>query len=124
MQEPIIIDISNLAQQIYVYGTMTWQGSIRFINSFPSPRRAGLFPLISILSVEGDGVIAFNGLQIHGNEPSPLFRQNDPFWDVYQNDSAFAPQPSMYTRVNDDALVMHNWTFNKTAWVLRSQVRG
>ena len=63
------------------------------------------------------------GLQIHGNEPSPLFNDNDPFWEVYQNDSSFAPQPNQYSRVDSNTLVMHDWTFNKTAWVLKSQVR-
>jgi hypothetical protein len=38
---------------------MVWQGSIKFINSFNSPRRGGLFELVSVLSVEGDGLIAF-----------------------------------------------------------------
>jgi hypothetical protein len=63
------------------------------------------------------------GLQIAGNEPSPLFDHSNPFWDVYQNDSRFVPQPSQYTVVDSQALVLHNWTFNKSAWVLRSQVR-
>jgi hypothetical protein len=53
------VDVNNLQQQIYVYGEMRWEGNIKFINSFPSQRRAGLFPLISILSVEQDGIIAF-----------------------------------------------------------------
>jgi hypothetical protein len=57
--KPIIVDVNNLQQQIYVYGQMHWEGNIKFINSFPSQRRAGLFPLISILSVEHDGIIAF-----------------------------------------------------------------
>jgi hypothetical protein len=52
------VDVNNLQQQIYVYGQMHWEGNIKFINSFPSQRRAGLFPLISILSVEKDGIIA------------------------------------------------------------------
>jgi hypothetical protein len=163
---PVVVDVNNLLQQVYVYGRMSWQGSIRFINSFPSPRRAGLFPLISILSVERDGVIEFKvrrqhqhlrgsrgqrggvdvaalgalavcdvltaccvmlccavqGVHIHGNEPSPLFDTSDAFWSVYQNDSAFVPQPSDYERVAPNALILSNWTFNKTPWVLRSQV--
>jgi hypothetical protein len=57
--KPIIVDVNNLQQQIYVHGQMHWEGNIKFINSFPSQRRAGLFPLISILSVEHDGIIAF-----------------------------------------------------------------
>ena len=56
---PIVVDVSNLQQQIYVYGEMRWEGNIKFVNSFPSQRRAGLFPLISVLSVEQDGIIGF-----------------------------------------------------------------
>jgi len=56
---PIVVDVNNLLQQVYVYGSMVWQGSIKFINSFPSPRRGGLFSLVSVLSVEGDGVVEF-----------------------------------------------------------------
>jgi hypothetical protein len=59
VSKPIIVDVNNLQQQIYVYGEMRWEGNIKFINSFPSQRRAGLFPLISILSVEQNGIIAF-----------------------------------------------------------------
>jgi hypothetical protein len=36
---------------------MTWQGTIKFINSFPSPRRAGLWVLVSVLSIEQAGRI-------------------------------------------------------------------
>lgn len=57
--QPIIVDVNNLQQQIYVYGEMRWEGNIKFVNSFPSQRRAGLFPLISVLSVEQDGIIGF-----------------------------------------------------------------
>lgn len=58
-QDPVIVDINNALQQVYVYGSMVWAGSIKFINTFPSPRRGGLFALVSVLSVEGDGVIEF-----------------------------------------------------------------
>lgn len=58
-EEPVIVDINNALQQIYVSGSMIWQGSIKFINTFPSPRRGGMFALISVLSVEGDGVVEF-----------------------------------------------------------------
>lgn len=66
------MDVNNLLQQVYVYGTMEWQGSIKFINSFPSPRRGGLFPLISVLSVEGDGMVAFKVRQYAGFCRQPL----------------------------------------------------
>lgn len=56
-KRPIIVDINNLQQQIYVYGEMHWEGDIKIINSYPSPRRGGLFPLISIMSVEENGTI-------------------------------------------------------------------
>jgi hypothetical protein len=58
-QDPVIVDVNKALQQVYVYGEMVWQGSIKFINSFNSPRRGGLFELVSVLSVEGDGLIAF-----------------------------------------------------------------
>lgn len=58
-QDPIIVDINNALQQVYVYGTMVWAGSIKFINTFPSPRRGGLFALVSVLSVEGNGTVEF-----------------------------------------------------------------
>ena len=64
------------------------------------------------------------GLQIHGNEPGPLFQPDDPYWSVYQNSTEFTPQPYQYSVVDSRALVMHNWTFNKTAWVIKSQVRS
>jgi hypothetical protein len=62
------------------------------------------------------------GLHIHGNEPSPMFNPDDPYWYVYQNDSRFVPQPGMYTKIDSYAVIIKDWTFNKTAWVLRSQV--
>lgn len=59
--EPIIVDCNNVFRlmhgPLYVWGNMTWQGSIKFINSFPSPRRGGFWALISVLSIENDGVI-------------------------------------------------------------------
>lgn len=62
------------------------------------------------------------GLQIHGNEPSPLFQPDDPYWKTYWNDTAFVPQLDMFTRIDSNNLIMHDWTFNKSAWVLASQV--
>jgi hypothetical protein len=58
-QDPIIVDINNAMQQVYVFGTMVWAGSIKFINTFPSPRRGGMFALVSVLSVEGNGSVEF-----------------------------------------------------------------
>lgn len=63
---PVIVDVNYLQQQIYVYGFMRWAGNIKFINSYPSPRRAGLFPLISILSVEEDGIVEFEVRRTRG----------------------------------------------------------
>jgi hypothetical protein len=54
---PIVVDVNNIFRQVYVWGNMSWQGSIRFKNSFPSPRRGGLWALISVLSIEQAGVI-------------------------------------------------------------------
>jgi hypothetical protein len=54
---PIIVDVNNKFRQVFVWGNMSWQGSIKFINSFPSPRRGGLWALISVLSIEQAGAI-------------------------------------------------------------------
>lgn len=56
-EAPIIVDANNVFRQVYVSGRMTWQGTIKFINSFPSTRRAGLWVLISVLSIEDAGRI-------------------------------------------------------------------
>jgi hypothetical protein len=53
------VDVNNLLPQVYVYGVMEWQGSIKFVNSFPSPSRGGMFAIVSVLSAERDGVIGF-----------------------------------------------------------------
>ncbi|WIA08255.1 hypothetical protein OEZ85_007699 [Tetradesmus obliquus] len=122
--QPIIVDVNNLQQQIYVYGEMRWEGNIKFVNSFPSPRRAGLFPLISVLSVEQDGIIGFKDLQIHGNEPCPLFNLNDPFWDRYGNSPLspqFVPQQGDFELRSQYEVLLLHWKFNKTAWVTNSQ---
>jgi hypothetical protein len=219
-QEPIIVDINNVAQMIYVSGRMAWQGSIKFINSAMLARRGNLFQLLSVLSVVGNGVVVFKvcavwrpmqwpvgsvtwvrsqvaaaagcvrplrwtakvslvlsrchvgseqllklvvgieqmvwgsqlhepaclqaaqrdvlccavlccalhlsfpqGLQIHGQEPSPLFRPDDPFWHLYDNVSV-APASKQYTLIDSHTMWIHNWMFNKTAWVLRTRVGG
>lgn len=57
---PIVVDANNVFRQVYVDGHMTWQGTIKFINSFPSIRRAGLWVLISVLSIEDAGRICMN----------------------------------------------------------------
>jgi hypothetical protein len=60
-------------------------------------------------------------VHVHGYEPTPLFNEEDPYWEVH-NDSRFAPQPSNYERLNLTAMMMKTWLFNKTAWLLHSQV--
>lgn len=62
------------------------------------------------------------GVHIEGREPSPLFNQHDPYWEVH-NDSAFAPQPQQYVHVSDTAMIAPYWLYNRTAWLLHSQVR-
>jgi hypothetical protein len=57
--DPIIVDTNRLGQFICVYGYMLWQGNIKFTNIEPPPRRAFLYPLVSSLSVEQDGIVAF-----------------------------------------------------------------
>jgi len=61
------------------------------------------------------------GVSIHGYEPSPLFNEQDPYWEVHNN-SAFAPQPNQYTRLNNNTMIMNKWIYNRTAWLLQSQV--
>ena len=53
------VDFAHLGQSVFVYGYLRWQGGLRLINSLPSARRAFLYPLIGALSVEEDGVVAF-----------------------------------------------------------------
>eukprot|EP00879_Flechtneria_rotunda_P008456 GHRR01008858.1.p1 GENE.GHRR01008858.1~~GHRR01008858.1.p1 ORF type:complete len:979 (+),score=314.62 GHRR01008858.1:172-3108(+) len=120
-RRPIIVDINNKQQQIYVYGRITWSGTIKFINSFPSPRRAGLAPLISVLSVEQDGIISFQDVQMHNSEPGPLFNEHDPFWEQYDRNPAFVPQPGQLVHLDSNSLVILNWQFKKTPWILTSQ---
>jgi hypothetical protein len=54
---PIIIDCNNIFRQFYINGSVTWRGSIKFINSYPSPRRGGLWELPSPISIEDAGQI-------------------------------------------------------------------
>jgi hypothetical protein len=51
------VDVNNKFRQVFVWGNISWQGSIKFINSFPSPRRGGLWALITVLSIEQAGAI-------------------------------------------------------------------
>ena len=44
---------------VFVFGTLTWRGSILMVNPRASPRRSWLYLLIGALSVETDGVIQF-----------------------------------------------------------------
>lgn len=60
---------------------------------------------------------------MHGSEPSALFNHHDPYWEVH-NDSHFAPQPGDYTFLTPTAMIMHHWLYNRTAWLLHSQVCG
>jgi hypothetical protein len=61
------------------------------------------------------------GVHVHGYEPSPFFDEQDPYWEVH-NDSRFAPQPGDYVRLNSTAMIMKTWLWNRTAWLLHSQV--
>jgi hypothetical protein len=56
---PIIVDVAGLSPSICVSGYLRFQGTIKFINSAPLPERAGLWPLLSVLSAEGNGVMEF-----------------------------------------------------------------
>jgi hypothetical protein len=57
--ERYTVDFANLGQSVFVHGYLRWQGGLRLVNSLPSARRAFLYPLIGALSVEEDGVVAF-----------------------------------------------------------------
>lgn len=65
--------------------------------------------------------VVLQGVQVHGSEPSALFDQHDPYWSIH-NDSRFAPQPSNYEVLSPTAMIMHHWLYNRTAWLLHSQV--
>jgi hypothetical protein len=66
-------------------------------------------------------IVAVQGVHIHGYEPSALFNEQDPYWEVHNN-SRFAPQPHQLTRINSTALLVDGWLYNRTAWLLHSQV--
>lgn len=53
------IDFGNLGQVVFVFGNLTWKGDMHMVTTHGSPRRAWLYPLVAALSVEDDGVIAF-----------------------------------------------------------------
>jgi hypothetical protein len=58
-ESPIIVDCNHVYSQFFVDGIMTWRGTIKFINSYPSLRRAGLWELISPLHIEKAGQLHF-----------------------------------------------------------------
>lgn len=63
-------------------------------------------------------------LQIHGNEPCPLFNLNDPFWDRYGSSPLspqFVPQQGDFELRSQYEVLLLHWKFNKTAWVTNSQ---
>jgi hypothetical protein len=63
-------------------------------------------------------------LQIHGNEPCPLFDLNDPFWDRYGKSPLspqFVPQQDDFILRSPNEVLLLHWKFNKTAWVQNSQ---
>jgi hypothetical protein len=66
--------------------------------------------------------VALQDLQIHGNEPCPLFDEKDPFWEQYQRDPDFVPRPGDYLKLRSDAVLLLDWRFIKSSWVRRSQV--
>jgi hypothetical protein len=66
-------------------------------------------------------LLSCQGVHVHGYENSALFHDNDPYWQVH-NDSHFAPQPGGYERLTPTAMIMKTWLFNRTAWLLHSQV--
>jgi hypothetical protein len=58
-ESPIIVDCNNVFSQFFVEGNMTWRGTIKFINSYPSMRRAGLWELISPFHIDKAGQLHF-----------------------------------------------------------------
>jgi hypothetical protein len=43
---------------------------------------------------------------------------------MYGNNPGFVPQPDEFTNISYHDVLLIDWQFNKTAWVLASQVRG
>ncbi|KAI8466064.1 MAG: hypothetical protein J3K34DRAFT_524825 [Monoraphidium minutum] len=123
---PVVIDFGQLPQYVFVFGRMTFSGNLRLVNSFASPRRADLWELIGALSVEDDGAVIFDGVEIVGTQPSPFHDFGDPFWDLYGGNPDFIANPADFQRrapppLGDRDVLLVNYTFVKDSWVRASQ---
>ena len=59
---------------------------------------------------------------IQGDVPSPLHDKDAPYWTMYGNNPGFVPQPDSFKNISYHEVLLVDWQFNKTAWVLASQV--
>ncbi|KAG2483656.1 hypothetical protein HYH03_017459 [Edaphochlamys debaryana] len=120
------IDFGNLGQVVFVFGTLRWRGSLHMSNTRASPRRSWLYLLIGALSVETDGVIDFEGVEIASTVPSPFTNADDPFWTVQCGSlcPSFIPNKSRYRNVSYYDAFIYDYRFYKTDWVAVSQGRN
>ncbi|GIL53854.1 hypothetical protein Vafri_9483 [Volvox africanus] len=125
--ERYTIDFGNLGQVVFVFGKMHFRGSLLLTHPKPSPRRSWLYLLIGALSVETDGIIQFDGVEIRGNTSSPFTNASDPFWNYLVGCgsycSGFIPPKGSYVNVSHYDAFIFQYRFNKTAWVAASQNR-
>lgn len=64
-------------------------------------------------------------LEMHGSEPCPLFDPSSPFWTTYDNEPLsrmFVPQPADFKQLSPSEVLLLNYKFNKSAWVMATQV--
>ncbi|KAG2500502.1 hypothetical protein HYH03_001280 [Edaphochlamys debaryana] len=120
------IDFGNLGQMVFVFGTLRWRGSLYMTNPRASPRRSWLYLLIGALSVETDGVIDFQGVEIHSTVPSPFSNADDPFWNVQCGSlcPSFIPNKNGYRNISYYDAFIYDYRFYKTDWVAVSQGRN
>ncbi|GLI68305.1 hypothetical protein VaNZ11_012666 [Volvox africanus] len=126
--ERYTIDFGNLGQVVFVFGKMHFRGSLLLTHPKPSPRRSWLYLLIGALSVETDGIIQFNGVEIRGNTSSPFTNAIDPFWTYINSCSSycagFIPPKGSYINISYYDAFIFQYRFNKTEWVAVSQTRN
>ncbi|KAG2431643.1 hypothetical protein HYH02_013220 [Chlamydomonas schloesseri] len=121
-----VIDFGDLGQVVFVFGTLTWRGSLLMTNPRASPRRSWLYLLIGALSVETDGVIQFTGVEVRSNVSSPFTNAGDPFWATQCGSlcDSFIPDRAAYRNVSYYDAFIYEYRFYKSDWVAVSQGRN
>ncbi|KXZ44771.1 hypothetical protein GPECTOR_62g886 [Gonium pectorale] len=120
------INWGDLGQVVFVFGTLRIRGSLLLTNPRASPRRSWLYLLVGALSVETDGVILFEGVEIHSNTSSPFTNAADPFWAIQCGPlcSSFIPSQADYRNISYYDAFIYYYEFMKTDWVAVSQGRN